>query len=144
MFEEKVVVSGGNFWTENIEEEEDGQLNTVESYDYVADTWSSMPNMYRRIRDHNLVVAKNKLFVIGRKKFEIFDNNSKCFIKLKLPKKVLKRFHEAVSFGDKVYIFNNHDNFISCYDVNKNEWSKISCQLTDQRFHYGCFLLPSN
>ena len=141
VFEEKVVVSGGDIWTENIEE--DGLLNTVESYDYIADTWSSMPNMYSRIKDHSLVVVKNKLFVIGRKKFELYDNNSKCFLKVKLPKKVLKRFREAVSFGDKIYIFNNYDNFITCYDVIKNEWSKISCQLTDNYFHYGCFLLPS-
>ena len=59
VFKERIVVAGGL---------STNRLNTVESYDVLPNKWSTMPKMNSGKYIHNLVVVKNKLFVISKEK----------------------------------------------------------------------------
>ena len=54
VFEGRIVVSGGLDINYN-------KLNTVDSYDVIADEWSPMANMIQSKRYHSSVVVRNKL-----------------------------------------------------------------------------------
>ena len=83
------------------------------------------------------------MFAVARKSFEVFDNTCKKFVALKLTQNKLLGFFEAVSFGNKIYVFQNTETYIACYDVNKGKWSEESCEVTKDRNYYSCFVLPS-
>ena len=133
VFEGNIVVSGGTF---------DGYLNTVESYDVIADKWSSMPNMVNGKSSHSLVVVRNKLFVIGDYKdtCEVFDNNIRKFVVLKSPE--ISYLNTAVSIGSKIVIFQHNTSSMSCYDADKNEWSEEPCELTEHLCEFSCAKFP--
>ena len=57
VFEGNIVVFGG--WSNN----DRSKLNTVESYDFNANKWPSMPNMVHRHNYHSLVVARKELLI---------------------------------------------------------------------------------
>ena len=79
VFEGRVFVSGG---FNNI------QLNNVEAYDHIDDSWSNMPNMIERRHHHRSVAIKNKLFIIGGHKVssvEVFHSVCNKFVLLKFP-----------------------------------------------------------
>ena len=123
IFEEHIVVSGGYSWGE--------KLNTVESYDVFAGTWTRMPSMNERISEHSLVCVKSKLFAIGglysNISCEVFDKISNVFVKLKSPK-LYSRGLTAVSIGSKIFVLNYLKQFVLCYNVDNNDWSETSCK----------------
>ena len=67
------------------EDYNENYLYKVESYDVLSDKWSSMPNMINSHSYHSLVIVKDKLIVIGRRRdiCELFDNVCKVFIAFK-------------------------------------------------------------
>ena len=136
-YEGRIVVSGGrrNFTT---------NINTVESYDVVSDTWSPMPNLLISTIPHSLVVVKNKLFVIGSTALEslcqCFDSISNKFVFLKSADNF--NFQKAVSIGTKIFVFKYIEPAVLIYDVDKNEWSKESCEATKDLTVYSCVKLP--
>ena len=58
VFEGKIVVSGGC-------NENDEDLNTVEAYDHINDSWTKMPNMIEEKYCHKSIAIKNKLFIVS-------------------------------------------------------------------------------
>ena len=152
VFQEKVVVAGGKFddgVAEDIADEDVNLLNTVESYDYVADEWTFMPNMVSsKGGRHSLVVAQNKLFSIGSlTSFEVFDNTCKQFVTLNLPEKFggFFWFNKAVSFGNKIYVLHGPGGVITCFDANKNEWSDTEepFEVTQRITSFSSIVIPS-
>ena len=133
VYEGRVVVCGGmDYYCRDLE--------TVESYDAFSDEWSSMPNMVSAKMCHGLVVVKNKLFVIGRliNSSEVYDGTVKKFVALKSP--YINAFGpvQCISAGSKVIIFQNCLPISLCYDVDDNEWSEKSCELTTDISDYCC------
>ena len=130
VFEGSIVVCGG--YTDNV------CLCTVESYDVIADEWSSMPDMINRAKEHSLVVVRNKLFVIGYKLFEVFDNTCKKFLSIKVPYKNL--LGKSISIGNKILIIQAYTPYIIFYDVDKDEWYEKSCEPSFMDFN--CVKVP--
>ena len=75
VFQGNIVVLGGI-------DNDDNSMNTVESYDVLANKWTPMPNTINNYTFHSLVVVKDKLFVIGKgiESCEVFDNACKKFV----------------------------------------------------------------
>ena len=158
VFEEKIVVSGGYGHDNNIKQK------SVESYDVTGDEWSPMPDMVNgKVSYHDMVVVKNKLFVISSvaDDCELFDNTCKKFVTLKSPHMSVV-FLEAIPIGSKIYVFQSDScnksfsigNLIFknpfqdeapsmfCYDVDKDEWSEMPCDATKNLEHFSCVKVP--
>ena len=141
IFTGEVVVSGG--------EGRRRTSKTVEAYDHVADKWSYMPNMIKRRIRHKLVAVNNKLFVVGglsTKSCEVFDSTSNKFVLLKPPrgfyKKSLDNPATAIIIGSKLVVFGNRSDRISYYDVDTNEWSEESFEISKKLVGYCCVKVP--
>ena len=136
VFQGNIVVSGGrgNYGD---------KLNSVESYDAVAEKWSPMPSMINSNSSHKLVVAKNKLFVIGTApgKCEVFDNICRKFIAFKFPKVSDFCLGEAISIGSKIIVFRYGEPNI-CYNIDKDEWTEDTYDITENLFFYCCLKIP--
>ena len=137
VFEERIVVSGGK--DNNLD-----KLNNVESYDVVGDNWSPMPNMTSSKSGHSLVVVRNKLFVIGygTDTCEVFDSSSKHFVAIKSPQTSCLILNRAISIGNKIIAFQNIKSSIFCYDVDKDERSEESCEVTKNLQAFSCVKIP--
>ena len=133
-FNGRIVVSGGTDSNSN-------KLKTVEAYDVYADKWSSMPNMTKGRTNHKLVVAKNKLFVMATGAFEVLDDKCKVFIAFKAPE-YLSMVWKAISIDGTIHVFQNDEPFVTCYDVDKGEWSKKSFDVTKNLNCYSCVKVP--
>ena len=135
VFQGNIVVSGGT-------DSDDNKLNSVESYDVFADKWSSMPNTINNHHRHSLVVAKDKLFVIGRgyNNCEIFDNVCKKFVALKSTYTL--NMNKALSIGNKIVILQNDRSSVICYDVDKDEWFEESCDATKNLTCFSSVKVP--
>ena len=130
----------------------DDNLNTVEAYDYLADTWSYMPNMLERRCLHSSVAYKNKLFVIGsrrgdiRETCEVFDSTCNKFVFLKpKPKSMKFSFGNTVqtfSIGSKLITLSNRSHTAVSYDVEKHECSEEPFKIAEDLTHFGCTLVP--
>ena len=132
VFEGRVVVSGGY--------RNGASLNTVESYDHIADEWSYMPNMIEAGYGHNLVAVRNKLFVMGglKRSVEVYDSTFKSFVIINPP--IDRNFDykpQAISVANKVVIFFTEylcpSTKCLCYDLDKNEWTVETCGRTTNR-----------
>ena len=122
VFEGRVIVSGGL---------NDRHLNTVESYDHIADEWSYMPSMIEAGSGHNLVAIKNKLFAMGgfKRKMEVYDSTCNKFVNVKQRTVGHGFIHttQAISMGNKVLIFFSESTEVSCYDADRDEWTQEPC-----------------
>ena len=145
VFEGRIIVSGGHI--QGIH----NNSKTVESYDVMADTWSSMPNMISSKSYHRLVAVKSKLFVIGfdTDTSEVFDSICKKFTTFKTPLNFVSG--KAVPIGNKILIIQwetqeeeiqDNTRLIVCYDVDKNEWSKESWETTKDLDGFTCVTFP--
>ena len=136
VFEGRIVVSGGSNIIVN--------LNTVEAYDHVGDTWENMPNMINERFCHKSVAVKNKLFLIGgmfTNNCEVFDSNTKTYTLLKQPTLasgfILYHPTEVITVGNKLFIFKN-DSCGKTYDFKNKKWSVKTCEVTK---NIRCFSL---
>ena len=146
VYEGRIVVSGG--YSDVVSD----YSNTVEVYDVFGNEWSFMPNMTRSRRFHKMVVVKHKLFVIGHgtNSCEVYDNNSTKFVVLK--SKQFIGYHQAVSIGEKIYVFTENlhpihayrsNLLMVCYDVSTDEWSQKSCEAVENSVAFCCVKLLS-
>ena len=146
IYEGRVVVSGGwNYQNTN-------GLKTVEAYDHVSDTWSSMPNMTEGRYYHSIVAMKNKLFVLGgcraneSESCEVFDSESKkfVFLKQKLTSMVTKphTVNNTFFIGSKIITLCENSNKICCYDVEKDEWSEETFNITKNLYDFSSTIIP--
>ena len=135
VFQGNIVVLGGIDNNENY-------LNTVESYDVFADKWFPMPNTINSKFLHNLLVVKDKLFVVGRgtENCEVFDNVCRKFIALKPHPRIT--YSKCVQIGNKIIVFQQNRSSIVCYDVERDEWSEELCELTKDLFDFSFTKFP--
>ena len=134
VFRGKIVVLGGVCG--NL------QLKSAESYDVFGNEWSQMPDMMRARSDHSLVVATDKLFVVGncRTPCEVYDSTFKQFVFITNVRSF--SVNKALSFGKKIYLF-PHGDFIFCYDLDENVlWRYTDIDETDYFRNYSCVKVP--
>ena len=138
LFEGRIVVSGG-------EDTDEYSLDTVESYDAIANSWISMPNTITSHSHHGLVAVSNKLFVIGtdRDACEIFDNTFKRFVALTPPPFYFLWVNNAISIKNNIFVFEKYKKRIACYDVDNDEWSEKSCEILKYMNSLACVEIPS-
>ena len=112
VFDDRIVVSGG------LNEKND--LNSVESYDFLPDERSSMPNMNTEKFYNSLVVVKNKLVVVSKVAVtcKVFDNIYKIFRTLKFP--YLKTSLKPTTFENKIFIIQSKRTKLISYDTDNN------------------------
>ena len=143
VFNGRVVVSGG--YTNN------GTLTTVETYDHVADSWSYMSNMIHARFLHKSVTVKNKLFVVGgwlNRSCEVYDSTSNKFVLLKPPPVSfmtmgsLRDLVQVILIGSKLVVFINKTTSVFFYDVETDEWSHETCEVTRNLRGYCCAKVP--
>ena len=136
VYEGKIVVAGGCDDDMNI-------LNIVESYDVLPNKWSPTPNMIKCKVDHSLVVVKHKLFVIGIRSYacELFDYIGKKFVTIN-SLDIYTLYFETVAINSKIIVFHNYTQVAMCYDVDKDEWSEESCEVTNNFQHFSCVKVP--
>ena len=143
VYEGRIVVSGG--YNNPVGE----ALNTVEAYDHEADAWTSMPSMIQTRGFHKKIAFKNKLFVIGGNKLtnEVFD--SKNFVVLKRPadkidsiRPNLIRPTGAFLIENKIFIFKSKRENVVVYDIDKEEWTIKTCQITKELVGLCCVKFP--
>ena len=140
VFEGRIVFSGGY----NIN---NGEINTVEAYDHIDDSWTNMPNMIAERCWHKSVAIKNKLFIVGNLSshtFEVFDSFSKKFASLQHPSinSRIYKIADVTSIGNKVVIFNKGDGPVFLYDVENDAWSEKSCEATKHVEFFSCASIP--
>ena len=135
VFQGNIIVSGG---IDNY----NNSLNTVESYDVFNDSWSPMPNMINMQTSHSLVTVKQRLFVLGCElhTFEVFDNTCKKFVSLKPPPSIT--YNRCLQINNKIVILQYESSSILFFDVDKNEWSEESCEVTKDIYYFHCVKLP--
>ena len=142
-FQGKMVVSGGN---EDVYDHLNN-LNTVEAYCNVDNTWSAMPKMVNARHNHRLVATKSKLFVFGGfiDTCEVFDNLSNKFSILKKPETLRfgdYRVQDAISVGGKVLVFLSRSSKVAVYDFDRNIWTEEKFEATKDIDLYVCVKLP--
>ena len=141
VFEGRIVVAGGI--NDNL-----ADLNTVESYDTVADEWSPKVNMINKVCNLSLVAFKNKLFTIAvdgpRNVCEVFDRSIGKFVNLKIPENRLSFFNQSMVIGNKITVFisGTESGLINCYDIDEDEWTEESCEPTKYLCCFACVKLP--
>ena len=137
VFEERIVVSGG------VENNFD-KLNTVESYNVISRKWSAMPNMINKCSYHSLVAVRNKLFVIDSiiDTCEVFESCTNTFVALKLPLFTSRSYMQFISVDNTIIFFQERSYLAYLYDVDKDEWSEESCELTENLSKFCCVKMP--
>ena len=122
-----------------------GDSNTAEAYDHVANTWSNMPNMIYGRYDHSLVAVRNKLFVFGSgtETSEVFDSCANKFVLLKPPSSIgFENTTRTLSVGNKILIFKHTSAQLISFDFVKNEWKEEPIEVTKDIAYYTCLKLP--
>ena len=140
VFEGKIVVTGGR--NDNYID-----LNTVEAYDHINDSWTKMPNMIEEKYCHKSVAIKNKLFIVSylfTHTFEVFDSFSKKFALLQHPSISSRLYYiaDVISIGNKIVIFSNRYGSVFLFDVEIDVWSEKSCDATKHIEYYSCASIP--
>lgn len=136
VFNEQVVVSGGV-------DDNDSRLNTVESYDVFADTWTPMPNMVYKKCGHSLIAVRNKLYSIHfHDDSEVFEKLSQTFVALK-PQLDFYYHSRAVSLGNEIVIIEDNKPCVTLYDFDKNTWSVKSNRVLWKAQSFACVKFPN-
>ena len=145
VFEGKIVVAGGMI-------RHNEHFSTVEAYDHMSNKWSPMPNMIEGRSFHASVAIKNKLFIIGSfsangiKPCEIFDSKIRKFVLLKQVPSTLRfklaNIANTSSIGNKFVSISYESSTALCYDVEKDEWSEETFDVTKKRRNFCCALTP--
>ena len=138
VFDENIIVCG---ITDLLDDHK-----TVESYDVFSNTWKYMPSLIEIDRDHSMVSVKNKLFVFGRVYFntycEVFDKTSNKFVTLKSLDFIGSFGMKAVSVGNKILLLKHKTKHVLCYDVDKDEWLRESCEAIEDIGDYSLIKVP--
>ena len=90
------------------------------------------------------------MFLVGRVVYggnvEVFDSHCNKFVLIKQPTNGLSEYisniSDALSIGNKIVIFSNEEGCVLIYDVDKNKWSRKSCEATKNIVHFSCSKLP--
>ena len=61
---------------------------------------------------------------------------------LKLNRQPSINFNKSLSIGRKIVLFQKRRSSIICFDVDKDEWSEESCEVTKHIRYFYCVKLP--
>ena len=92
-----------------------------------------------------MIAVSNNLFAISRNIYncEVYDSVCKKFVFLKCQPTILDRYNrQAVSVGRTIMIFKEFLKGVAIYDVDKNEWSEESIEVTKHNMVFHCLKLP--
>ena len=122
VFQGRVVVSGG------FDLDSYPASRHVEACDHFSRSWAPMPDMVEARRDHAMVAAGNKLFVVGgmRRSCEVFDGGRFVAIKER-PGAINKTLVAAFAFGSSTVVA-VVTGAVLWYDVTKDEWCEEECE----------------
>ena len=146
VFKGRIVVTGGCNMSNFL------GTNTVEAYDHLSETWSSMPSMIERRYSHTSVSISNKLYVMGLNDFqqgkercEVFDSVCNKFVALKnIPTQLTNGFFnlaETFSTGKKLIMITQNSTSAIIYDVENDVWSEEDFQKRSL-FSFGSTIIP--
>ena len=134
-----VVISGGRGV-------DNRDLNITESYDAFGNFWTQMPNMLSSKTGHSLVEVNNKLFAGGGNgdyTCEVLDDVSNKFVAVKTP--IPRDVFTAIAVGVNFFAFKTMDltdsSTVYKYDVEKEEWFEVLCEVTKLVYNFCCFKL---
>ena len=136
VFQGRVVVSGG------FDLDSYPASRHVQAYDHFSRSWAPMPDMMEARRDHAMVAAGNKLFVVGgmRRSCEVFDGGR--FVALKeRPGAINKTLVAAFVVGSSTVVAVAAE-AVLWYDVTKDEWREGECEAVAGRKIFACALSP--
>ena len=135
VYKGKIVVSGGEvqngFGIQLIV-----RTNTVEIYDHIANEWSTFPNMNEERSDHSLVAIKSKLFVIGSRNYENYDEVTNVFTLIKVPLNFTSFCSNvrAISIGNKIAFVRGFESRILFLDTGNDKWCEKVIDLSDPNY----------
>ena len=138
-YQGKMVVSGGY---------SDGRyLSVVEAYDHTSDEWVEMPSMINAQFSHSQITVKNKLFIISynRSTCEVFDSECQKFVLINKPKIDYVDHNSpfgAFSVSKKIVVYDSWREVFSYYDIEKDEWSEETFELTKGLGAFACVKVP--
>ena len=105
VFQGQIVVSGGRVGERYMRRE----TRENEVYDHVTDAWTPMASLVNENSFHSLVPVKNKLFVVGSEKCEVYDDAADKFVVIEsnesLPRCSRRVKLRAACIGNKIVIF---------------------------------------
>ena len=141
LFEGRVVISGGFNAGE-------GYLRTVEAYDHAVDKWSYMPSLVNESSEHELIAISNKLFAIACGEdsdiYEVYDSICKKFNVLNShPPFFDGSHHTSISVRGKIIFFRSGSSKVAIYNVEKNEWSEKTFEVTENICNFYSLKIPS-
>ena len=128
----KIVVSGG----EVLNGIRYSEINTVEVFDHIANTWTYMPSMVERRSVHSLVPIKSKLFVIGNSTCEIYDEVTKVFTLIQVPFIYTGIYKNvtAISLGNKIALLRGVESGILFLDAGTDKWCEKVFGFLDKNY----------
>ena len=142
LFEGRIVMSGGI-------SDEHVEINSVEAYDHVDDSWSSMPNMIEARGLHKSVAMRNKLFIVGgwtTRSCEFLDSCCNKFVLLKPHPEYCERNlcgpAAVITVGSKIAIFGDRSERVVYYDAENDTWSEDSFEISKNISVYSCAKVP--
>ena len=115
--------------------------NTVEVFDHIANTWTYMPSTVERRSVHSLVAIKSKLFVVGIRNCETYDEDAKVFT---IPLKYTG-FHKnvkAISIGNKIALRRGLESRILFLDIGSDRWCEKVFDFFDKSFFSVFIKIP--
>ena len=101
-----------------------------------------VPRMTRGYNNHSLLTVEDKFFVVGHATAgcELFDNACKKFVAINKPLDIC--CSKSVAIGNKIVMFQKLCSRVVCYDVDKDEWSEESCEVTKNLEGFSCMKIP--
>ena len=129
IFQGKIVVCAGFNFGGYLRRRQ--TLYTVEVYDHVADKWSYMPSMVKRMSLYKPIAVKNKLFVVGSmgNRCQMYDTISNKFVLMisSISGFNKQMIYASVSTGEKILFFRDNISTVASYDIYTEEWSEETC-----------------
>ena len=99
--------------------------------------------------NHSSVAIKNKLFVVGgfgygKETCEVFDSTCKKFVYVTTKPKTMAFGSSIQSFsiGSKLITIGNRSATAFCFDIEKDEWSEVPFEATEDIAAFGCVVVP--
>ena len=93
---------------------------------------------------HSLVAIKNKLFVMGNRTYEIYDEFTKNFTLINVPLKYTGIYFsvEAISIGNKIAILRGCKSKILFLDTINDKWCEKVIDCSDRKGYSNIVKVP--
>ena len=95
-----------------------------------------MPSMVERRLNHSLVAIKSKLFVVGSRSYEIYDEVTKVFTLINVPFYYTSCLLsvKAISIGNKIALLKGFKERILFLDTGNDKWCEKDFDFSNTSF----------